>query len=90
MSLSRIEQETIIIFNEAESTACIQVHNGRIRRRLEQIHAERPEDVSIDHDGDYIIPKSWIKINPSIALTEEQRTRRSEHMKRVRQAQKLN
>ena len=81
MSLSRIEQETIIIFNEAESTACIQVHNGRIRRRLEQIHAERPEDVSIDHDGDYIIPKSWIKINPKRIVTEEERQRMAQNFK---------
>lgn len=75
MNLSNFERETIIIFNEAEPNAVIQVHNNRIRRRLEQIEAERPDEVSHDHNGDFVIPKGWIKINPSHKreLTDEQR-----------------
>ena len=29
-NLSRIEQETVILFNEAEPTATIETHNGRL------------------------------------------------------------
>lgn len=72
MSLTNLEKETIILFNEAEPTASIQIHNPRLRRRLEQIHAARPSEVAIDYNGDYLIPKSWIKINPKRILTEKQ------------------
>ena len=87
MNLSRIEQETIIIFNEAEPTAAIQTYNGRLQRRLEQLHAERPETVSRDYNGDYIIPKGWIRINPGRLLSEEQRDKQSKRMKQMRQTQ---
>ena len=35
-NLSRIEQETVILFNEAESTATIETHNGRLKRKLDR------------------------------------------------------
>ena len=61
MALSRIEQETIISFNEAEPTASVYAHNGRLRRRLEQLERDRPDEVSRDHAGDFVIPKGWIR-----------------------------
>ena len=45
MNLTRYEQETIINFNEEEKTASVYTHNGTMRRRLEQLAQERPEDV---------------------------------------------
>ena len=81
MNLSRLEQETIIIFNEAEPTAAIQTYNGRLQRRLEQLHAERPDTVSRDYNGDYIIPKGWIKINPKRILSDEERQRLAERLR---------
>ena len=88
MSISRLEQETIINFNEAEALAGVAVYNGRLRRRLEQLILDRPDEVSRDHNGDYLIPKSWIKINPSLKLSEEQLAKKREAMKRVRRTQK--
>lgn len=44
MSISRLEQETIINFNEAEPTASIYTHNGALKRRLEKLAKERPAD----------------------------------------------
>lgn len=82
MKLSRQEQETIIIFNEADAMASIQVHNGRLLRRLEQLHISHPDDVSIDHIVDYVIPKGWLRINPKIILSEEERERRANRFKR--------
>ena len=89
MNLSRIEQETIFVFNEAESTATVQVYNAKLRRRLEQLERDRPDDVKHDYNGDFIIPKGWIRINPGIILSDEERARKSESMKRIRQAQNL-
>ena len=34
MELSRLEQETIILFNEAEPTAEIYTHNKKLREKL--------------------------------------------------------
>ena len=42
MSLSRMEQETIINFNEAEPTATIYTHNPALRRKLELLCEQRP------------------------------------------------
>ena len=81
MKLTRVEQETIINFNEAEGTASIYTHNGPLRR-LEQLARERPADCRLFktcHDGqaiEYYIPKNWLRINPprvASPLTEEQK-----------------
>ena len=70
MDLSLYERETIINFNEAESAANIYTHNKALRRTLDKLAQERPEDCHIDrvsHGGtaaDYIIPKAWVKIRP--------------------------
>ena len=44
MSISRLEQETIIGFNEAEATASVYTHNGALKRKLAR---ERPADVQL-------------------------------------------
>lgn len=93
MNLTRYEQETIINFNEEEKTASVYTHNGTLRRRLEQLAQERPEDCHLFkscHDGqavEYYIPKSWLRINPprvAAPLTEEQRQKRREQLQAIR------
>ena len=66
MALSKLEQETIINFNEAETAATVSARNGRIRRRLEQLERDRPGEVNRDYNGDFLIPKGWIRINPGV------------------------
>ncbi|MCC8065248.1 MAG: immunoglobulin [Clostridiales bacterium] len=79
MKLSKEEQETIICYNEAEQTASVYTHNRKLRNRLEQLAQERPDDCRLEQTGhsgeavDYIIPKSWVKINAGPRLTAEQR-----------------
>jgi len=80
--MKRIEQETIVIFNEEEPTASVQIYNSRLKKKLEKAHAERPSEVFRDAGGDYIIPKSWIKINPTRILSEKERQRRAEKIQR--------
>lgn len=93
MNLTRYEQETIINFNEQEKTASVYTHNGPLRRRLEQLAQERPEDCRLFktcHDEqavEYYIPKSWLRINPSrvsAPLTEEQKQKRREQLQAIR------
>lgn len=93
MKWTRYGQETIINFNEEEKTASVYTHNFPLRRRLEQLAGERPEDCRLFkacHDGhavEYIIPKSWLRINPprvAAALTEEQKQQRREQLQAIR------
>ena len=45
MSISRLEQETIINFNEAEAIASICTHNGALKRKLAALAKTRPAEV---------------------------------------------
>lgn len=79
MNLTKFEMETIINFNEAEKKASVYTHNGPLRRRLEQLAHERPEDCRLFrtcHNGqaaEYYIPKSWIRIRPPRVASEAQK-----------------
>lgn len=93
MNLSKYEQETIINFNEGEKEASVYTHNGPMRRRLEQLAQDRPEECRLfktSHGGravEYIVPKSWLRINPprvAAALTEEQKRQRREQLQAIR------
>ena len=76
MYLSKEEQETIIIFNEAESSAIIETCNKKLRHKLEDYYKkstdvieQRADDIS----ARYVIPKSWVKVQMPRQLSEEQR-----------------
>ena len=89
INLSKLERETIICFNEEESTASVYTHNPSLRRRLEGYALTRPDDCRLDkvtHDGlavEYIVPKKWIKVNAPRLLTDEQRAALSERGRRL-------
>lgn len=81
MALSRIEKETVIIFNEEESTANVCVCNSTMRRRLAEYSSENTDCCLVNsHEefDEYIIPKSWIKIHPPRQYSEEQRQKLAE------------
>ena len=76
--MTRLEQETIINFNEAEPTATIYTHNAALIRKLEALADSRPDEAKRERsfpDGgrEYIIPKRGMKVNASRILTEEQK-----------------
>jgi len=77
MNLSREEQETIITFNEADKTAEVYTHNGRLKKQLNELDIEREEVTKISSDQygfeTFTIPKSWIKIRAKRILSEEQK-----------------
>lgn len=75
MYLSKEEQETIIIFNELESSAIMETCNKKLRRRMDDFYAksvdvtrQRSDDVS----ARYVFPKSWVKVQIPRQLSEEQ------------------
>lgn len=79
MSLTLYEQETIILFNEAEKTASVYTHNRAFLRKLEKLAEDRPDDCRLkrkdpeNRAAEYIVPKKWIKINAPRCLTDEQK-----------------
>lgn len=88
MSLTRQEQETVIVFNEADANATVFTFNGRMQRALNKLVTERPDEAR--HDGSngiggetYIVPKKWIKVRASRILSEEERAARVESAKRM-------
>ena len=88
MSLSRVEQETIIRFDEAEATASVYTYNGALKRKLSGLCATRPTEArQIKDDGrgglTFEVPKRWIKINASRILTEEQKKERAERARAI-------
>ena len=81
MSLSRQEQETIILFNEAEDTATVDTCNPALIRKLDKLITCR-ENTMITliredaHGKAYVIPKKWVKVSQPPMLTEEQRAKK--------------
>ncbi len=78
MSLTNIEKETIICFNEAEKTAEVFTYRQSLIRQLDGLTEERPTEatrVKANAEGGvtYTVPKTWIKIRPKRILTEEQK-----------------
>lgn len=77
--LTKVERETIINFNEGERSAGIYTHNAALKRKLEQLAQDHPDDCHLtkaSHDGeamDYTIPKSWIKIRPPRVPSQAQK-----------------
>jgi hypothetical protein len=63
--LSKLEQETIIIFNEEEDDATIETCNRRLIKRLEvlcQKHRNFYETERSEYGKTFIVPKKYINV----------------------------
>lgn len=79
--------ENTIEFVKDSDRATVSFSQGRYITRIRKLAAERPEECKImaeNKDGSICahIPVVWIRINPSIELSEEQRQRKAEMMRR--------
>ncbi len=86
--MNKLEQETIINFNEAEATASVYTHNAALIRKLEALADSRPDEAKRERsypDGgrEYIILKRWVKVNASRILTDEQKASIAARFKRA-------
>ena len=87
MKRNKLEQETVIVFNEAEQMATIYTHNGKWKRRLSTLLEQRPDDVEFKSDNGsggatYRVPKEWVKVNPKMRISDEQKRMRTEILRR--------
>ncbi|MDE6590268.1 MAG: hypothetical protein K2K53_08030 [Oscillospiraceae bacterium] len=78
MKLTRIEQETIINFNEAERTASVYTHNEALKTRLLGLCRDYPAQVrqtAANRWGGltFELPKKWLKVSPPRVLSPAQR-----------------
>lgn len=81
--------ENVIEFIKDEKRATVSFSQGRYKSRIRELAKKHPEECQIiaeNRDGSMCahIPVDWIRINPSLELTDEQKERRSEKMKELR------
>lgn len=84
MALNKYERETLILFNEEESTAIVSTYNERLRNRLADFALKSDECClrkQIDGYSEYTIPKSWVKVNLPRQYSDEQREKMAERAK---------
>ena len=87
--LSPLEKETIILFHEGDKMAECYTHNQKLIKQLTNLCEERSDEVRLKEDSgvgglSFIFPKSWVKIRPKRIISEEERARRAETMRRTR------
>lgn len=78
MKIPLLEQETVINYNEKEKTASVYTFRKPLIRKLEELSNTRPEEAKLlrtypDGAREYEVPKTWIRISPPRAYSEEQR-----------------
>lgn len=87
--LTNYERETIINFNEGEDTMSVYTHNRALRRKLEQLAQDRPEECRLyrvthwNEAVEYYVPKSWVHIYPPRQISEEQRAAMAARLKKA-------
>ena len=86
MTLTKIEKETIILFNEGEQEASIYTYNASLRKRLALFSKQHPElcrmERSFDQGGvSYVLDKSRLSIRLIAPYSEERRQKAREQGK---------
>ena len=89
---SRLEQETIINFNEEEKEASVYTFNRALQRKLARLAEEHPDECrkaktwQPGESVEYIVPKKWIKVSPpkKVNYTDEQKAALAERLASVR------
>ena len=83
MQLSRLEQETIILFNEEEKVAEVETFNKSLQKRLDEFCSEFPDMFQLVREDTevgakrYAIPKSNVQIRKPRVISEKERNRLS-------------
>ena len=86
MKLTKYEKETIVNYNQAESTATIYTHDAALKRRLAKYGKQRLDICKADKETregsvSYIIDKSRLSIRLLPPISEERRKKASEYAK---------
>ena len=82
---SYFEQETNINYNREETMAVVYTASAVDIRRLDKLFEERGDEMQLrektESSRTYLVPKKWIKIRPSMIISDEKRKELSERGK---------
>ena len=81
MKLSKYEQETIILYNQAEPTASVYSHDSRLLEKLARLSEKYPQQIQPDGPNRYIVPKGCVLVREP--YSEERRRAASERAKQA-------
>ncbi len=62
MGLSKYEQETIILYNQAEQTASVYTYDPKLLKKLARLKKEYPQQIKPDGPNTYTVPKGCVLI----------------------------
>ena len=62
MKLSKYEQETIILYNQAEPTASVYSHDSKLLEKLVRLSENYPQQIQPDGPNRYIVPKGCVLV----------------------------
>lgn len=62
MKLSRYEQETIILYNEAETIAEVYTHDKRLLKKLSRLAGKYPDQIIKKDAYTYTVPKRCVLV----------------------------
>lgn len=62
MKLSLYEQETIILYNQAETTAEVYTHDPKLLAKLERLAQKFPDQFTRKKELTYLVPKRCIQV----------------------------
>lgn len=86
--LTKEEQETIIIYNNADSNAIISTYDKKLIDAINAKMGDFNEEITSLKSGEgfaeYTCPKKWVKVRMPNKLSRENRAERSERMKSIR------
>ena len=86
--LLKIEQETIITYNQGEKEADVFTYDKTLQAKLDNLLGKNKDirtkgaHAAFRDTGAkvYLVPKKWIKVSPPRVVSEENRKRLSERM----------
>ena len=86
MKLTPAERETIILFDDAGSTANVYTHDRKLIDKLKRLHEKYPDQIFPDRKSragavSYTVPKRCVSIRPP--YSEERRKADSERAKKA-------
>ena len=62
MKLSLYEQETIILYNQAEATAEVYTHDMTLLKKLRRLAEKYPEQIKKKDQQTFIVPKRCVSV----------------------------
>ncbi len=62
MKLSLLEQETILLYNQAEKTADIYTHDPKLMKKLSQLAEKYPDQIIKRDTHNFTVPKRCVMV----------------------------